>query len=164
MSEPQSDAAGNPSGWVREVVIAAVPIALGSLALTFLPEGSRLATGFPSPDSPAFFPTLISLLLIGMGLALLAQVKTSIRLAQAGYEPVTLRPIVITLALFLFYWFALSPAGFVVSSAVVIIGLGFAFGERITWRVLVFSIAFPVVIDIIFRKAANVWLPQAPWG
>ncbi len=164
MSEPQAEPAGHPSGWVREVVIAAVPIALGSLALTFLPEGPRLAPGFPSPDSPAFFPTLIALLLLAMGVALLAKVKTSMRIAQASYEPVTLRPIVTTLALFLFYWGALHPAGFVVSSAFVIIGLGFAFGERITWRALVFSITFPVVIDIIFRKAANVWLPQSPWG
>ncbi|MFM7569801.1 MAG: tripartite tricarboxylate transporter TctB family protein, partial [Betaproteobacteria bacterium] len=71
---------------------------------------------------------------------------------------------VITLALFLFYWLVLTPAGFIVSSAIVIIGLGFAFRERMTWRVLIFSIAFPVVVDLIFRKAANVWLPAAPWG
>jgi hypothetical protein len=163
MNEQQVKAESEPSGRLREGVIAAVPIALGMLALAFLPEGDRVSSGFPSPDSPAFFPTLISLLLIGLGLALLARTRISAEIALTTHEPIERLPALITAALLVFYWVALNPAGFVVSSAVVILGLGYVFRERFNWRVLAFALAFPLIVDFTFRRAANVWLPPAPW-
>lgn len=150
-------------GRIQEMVIGAIPIVLGLCALALLPEHHFFSQGFPSPTTPDFFPSLVGVFLVLVGVWLLARVKLSERIQQETHEAMVSLPVYQTCAVFFIYWLTLNHIGFIASSAIAILGLIYIFRERWRWQLVVFAIALPLVVSLLFKRSANVYLPTGLW-
>jgi len=150
-------------GLVQEIVISVIPVALGISALVLLPDHQFFKHGFPSPTTPDFFPSLVGVFLVLLGLFLLARVKHSEDIQRETHEPMVSLPVYQTCIVFFIFWLALNLIGFIASSALVILGLAYIFRERFRWQLMVFAIGFPLIVSLVFKRSANVYLPTGLW-
>ena len=148
---------------IQEISIAVVPVVLGFVGLFYLPSHDFFKQGFPAPSTPDFFPSLVGVFLVMVGLTLLAQIRKSREIQIATYEPMTTGPVYQTIAIFVLYWLLLNPIGFIASSAIAVLALCKVFRERLRLTTLIFAIALPCVVHVVFKRFANVYLPPLPW-
>lgn len=150
-------------GLIQEMVIGTIPIVLGLGALILLPDHDFFSKGFPAPTTPDFFPSLVGVFLVLVGVWLLARVKLSERIQQETHEAMVSLPVYQTCTVFFIYWLTLNQIGFIASSAVSILGLIYIFRERWRWQVVLFAFALPVIVSLLFKRSANVYLPIGLW-
>ena len=150
-------------GRIQEMVIGVIPVVLGISALTLLPDHAFFKHGFPSPTTPDFFPSLVGVFLVLLGLFLLARVKHSEDIQKETHEAMASLPVYQSCVVFFVFWVSLNVIGFIASSAVTILGLAYIFRERFRWQLLVFAIGFPLIVNLVFKRSANVYLPSGLW-
>lgn len=80
-------------GRIQEIVIGVIPVVLGISALTLLPDHAFFKHGFPSPTTPDFFPSLVGVFLVLLGLFLLARVKHSEDIQKETHEAMVSLPV-----------------------------------------------------------------------
>jgi putative tricarboxylic transport membrane protein len=135
--------------------------------------------------TPRTFPAIVGIALIALGLFLAGQAVYRARkaaLAEAGPgesaasdesaggvaleappEPAT-RKVVLQFALFFVYLAILIPVGFLISTAVFLMGITSIYASEKWIRNLIFSIAFAVVPYIAFVYGLAVYLPVGILG
>lgn len=150
-------------GLFQEIVIGVIPVVLGIGALLLLPDHQFFKHGFPSPTTPDFFPSLVGVFLVLLGLFLLARVKQSEDIQKETHEAMVTLPVYQTCTVFIVFWLVLNFIGFIASSALTILGLAYIFHERFRWQLLVFAIGFPLIVSQVFKRSANVYLPSGLW-
>ena len=148
---------------IQEIFIAVVPVVLGFAGLVSLPSHDFFRHGFPSPTTPDFFPSLVCVFLILVGLMLLARIRKSHEIQIATHEPMTAGPVYQTIAVFVIYWLLLNPIGFIASSALAVLALCQVYRERLRLTNIIFAISLPCLVHFVFKHFANVYLPPFPW-
>jgi hypothetical protein len=149
-------------GTTQEISIAVVPMVLGFAGLVLLPSHDFFRQGFPAPTTPDFFPSLVGVFLVLVGLTLLMRIRQSRVIQIATHEPMTAGPVYQTIAVFVVYWLLLNPIGFIASSALAVLALCHVFRERLRLTTLIFAISLPCVVHVVFKRFANVYLPPLP--
>lgn len=150
-------------GSIQETGISLFAVVLGLAGLVFLPGHDFFRHGFPAPTTPDFFPSLVGVFLVVVGLTLFARIRTSREIQIATIEPMTVGPVYQTIAVFIMYWLLVNPIGFIASSALTVLALCHVFRERLRLTTLIFAIALPCVVHVVFKRSANVYLPPFPW-
>lgn len=160
-------------------VLAGVFFGVLALAAIFflIPTGVRVPGGVKiAALSPDFWPTIIAWAAVFASAALILEATLLSSPSddvdedfeeQAKYDlatlPAALRTIVLTAALFVFY-FTLSVGGMVAASIVLIAAMMLFFGERKYLLVIILSAFVPIALYIFFRFVANVPIPLGVFG
>ncbi|QTF93803.1 tripartite tricarboxylate transporter TctB family protein [Halomonas sp. BM-2019] len=156
---------------LKEISIGLFVLALSFLLIVFLiPEGvpqpSRLREG---QISPRFWPLIATSILLISGLVLTAMAwfekeKGMASDAEDGDEPLppmqAVTGLVVGCVLLAGYLWAMTRVGMVVASALGILLLGYAYGER-RWRILVpVALLLPVALYLFFVYVAGIPIPD----
>ncbi len=148
---------------LKEISISLVPLTLGVCALVLLPGHDFFSQGFPDASTPDFFPSLIGMFLILLGLLMLVFTKQSELIDRNARETMLAKPVFQTCIIFLLYWLILNQIGFVLSSVMVILALSYVFEQHFSMPLLTYSILLPIIVYFVFKKSANVYLPTPTW-
>jgi putative tricarboxylic transport membrane protein len=150
----------------REVWPPAVLAVAGLLAVN---EARRLKFGTVGAPGPGFFPLVLAVSFSLVCLAILAMALTGRATESAEgsreAEPVVPRwKVLATLGVMFAYAFALEPAGFVLSTAALLLFFFRALeGQR--WPVAVAaSVLTSIAVYVVFRMWLLVRLPPGPWN
>ena len=143
---------------IAGVVMLAVSIGYGVLTAG-LPDRS-----LPDTPGPAFLPTLITLGLLVLSVALLIRGVVDARRESGGADRygVPARGW-IALAGFAVYVGLLPSLGFVAASVLFFAGLMWLYGERNKILIGLTSILVPVVLFYLFTAGFQILLPRGPW-
>lgn len=112
---------------------------------------------------PAFFPTLVAVLLLIVG-AIYFWVSLGLD-EPNGFRALTAesyRTVAVTLAVFVFYAAILRPTGFLLSSGLVVVILSVFYGARHIPSIALVAVGVPLLIYAIFRRLLLVALPELP--
>lgn len=152
----------------QDVAVAIVGTMLGLGALIAIPveiPGQSYAA-IENVQSPAFFPILISLLLIGLGLLLLAsRLRNPTKAQSVGLRSDEVGPVeapgrlLATAICLIAYYSALTLIGMVTASVVLIAALALILGYRRFAVLGTIALALPVAIYLAFEKGLFVLLP-----
>jgi len=148
----------------RNIIAALVLIVCGATYAyftSFLPERS-----LPNTPGPPFFPWVVTIILLGLSVALLLQgilglgdSRTPIKVA-ASSSGLSNRPAVWALGLFVVYLVSLEPVGFVLATLPFFAILMWLFGERRLWLVALGAIGMTAFLYFVFRHGFSVFLPK----
>jgi putative tricarboxylic transport membrane protein len=113
--------------------------------------------------SPAFWPSVVAWLAIGLGLILAVKALLSIAAAPepAGSNPPT--PIwrsMLAIALMFAYYAAIKALGIVLASVLALAALAWLFGERRRGVLLLTALLLPIGLYYFFTKIASIPLPM----
>jgi uncharacterized membrane protein len=148
---------------INEIIIALIPIILGLGAIALSPNHDFLNQGFPSTDTPDFFPSLVGIFLILIGFGLLKNIKRSEEIQQLLHEIMVAKAVYQTIIIFLLYWLTISFLGFILSSGFAIAAIILVFGERLKFTTLLYIVSLPCLVFLVFKYAAKVYLPSISW-
>jgi putative tricarboxylic transport membrane protein len=123
----------------------------------------------PHTPGPPFFPYVIISIIGALSLALLvkglAGLKTKDGVAQRAQWRISVPPgPILALGAFLIYLVFLPFAGFLISSVLFFAVLMALYGCRAWPTIVIWSVAIPVVLFVIFTRAFQILLPIGPWG
>lgn len=143
---------------IAAVALLALGIVYGYLAVQ-LPERSQ--SNIPGP---AFFPYLITVVLIGLSVALLVQ-----GIRGPWREPLELDlseriPAIVALVVFAVYIAALPRLGFEVASIPFAGVMIWLYGGRNRLLVAAGAVALPLFLSLLFREAFRIPLPHGSWS
>ena len=139
----------------------------GSIVL-LLPSqvGGATLAAVGNMRSPAFFPVVAAVLMGLLGLLLTLRGATASRRAPsatAGEPAGDSRRMGMVALLLIGATLALPLAGFVPTVAVLMAGLGFAFGYRRAVILGALCLLMPLAIFVLFESALRVLLPRGPF-
>ncbi|MEM8959483.1 MAG: tripartite tricarboxylate transporter TctB family protein [Pseudomonadota bacterium] len=146
--------------------IGVVASALGIAALALVP-GEVARDGlqdFGNVRSAAFFPVISAVFLILLSAALLLRAvragalsPTESRMPAISFKVAAVGSALGIAGLAVFW------LGFLVTTALLIAGLSFVFGERRLRVIAALAVSVPLAIQILFRETLNVLLPSGIW-
>ena len=143
---------------LRNIVAAAALLALGiayGYLATQLPERSQ--SNLPGP---AFFPYLITIVLVALALGLLVQGIRGYRRSPLDLNLRERVPAIAALLLFAVYLIALPRLGFLLASMPFAGAMIWLYGSR-SWLVVVAGAAgLPLFLSLLFREALRIPLPH----
>jgi putative tricarboxylic transport membrane protein len=120
------------------------------------------------PVGPRAFPALIGVVLLFSGILLLFERRT--RKEQEVSSPVSSdswrhqKVLIVILVWTALYYTAFEPVGYLLSTAIYILGLLTGFRHRATLSNILIAISFSLVVDLVFTKLLNVELPVGLLG
>jgi hypothetical protein len=143
----------------QDLGAALIFVAIGSAALAFRGD---LEVGSAAQMGPAYFPTILGWLILGIGVILLV---SSLKLDGPPIERIQLRPLLtIVVAVLLFGWL-LESVGLIVSTVVVTLVAAYA---RRSWRwgeSLLLGAGLALFAAVVFVWALSqplpLWLPES---
>jgi len=142
-------------------IVALVLIALGILALI---GAAGLEAGGYAPIGPAFFPTIVGLGLLGLGVVFL--VRTTVRPDEtlgrqaAEEEAATHWPTTtVALVVLVVYAFVLQALGYVVATVVFFVVMARVLGSRRIIRDAAIAIALSLILYLSFTQVLGIRLP-----
>ena len=118
---------------------------------------------------PRALPFLLGIILAILGVALAAQtyagrVPTSTSIKDAQADPPLGRTAILTVGLLLGYAFLLDKAGFITSTAVLMLtAMAGVLGMRRWFFMTVFAVAFAAGTWLVFNTLLGIPLPRDPW-
>ena len=119
--------------------------------------------GLPNTPGPAFFPTVITLALAVLSLALLVRSLSAVAVDQAGLpESIALRGWLV-LGAFVVYLLAMPTLGFLTASVPFFAVLTWSYGERRPIVVVLTSVVVPAALLLVFRSGFQIFLPRGIW-
>lgn len=111
------------------------------------------------PLSPRYFPRLITLFLLFVGVLLTSGITIK-RGAKEIKEPEFMKDTVQIIAVFIVYYYLIGLLGWFTSSVTTLAFMTFLYGSR-SWKITLFlSAALPLVLYLFFEKIAHVMLPR----
>ena len=119
----------------------------------------------PNTPGPSFFPFVIITIVAVLSAALLLK-GLAARRAEKGTgakTPFDQLP-ALTLSAFVIYLALLPWAGFLVPSVAFFATLMWLYGSRRPVRILLWSVAVPTLLYVIFTEAFQILLPAGPFG
>ena len=147
---------------LRNIVAAAALLALGityGYMATQLPERSQ--SNLPGP---AFFPYLITIILVALALGLLVQGIRGYRRAPLDLNLRERGPAIAALLLFAAYLVALPRLGFLLASIPFAGAMIWLYGGRSWLFVVAGAAALPLFLSLLFREVLRIPLPHGSWS
>ena len=148
---------------LREIVSALVLLAISGLyiwATLHIPDRT-----IPNTPGPSFFPLVIAGIVACLSLALLAKGILRLRAgSDVRIEKESIRSAIATLALFAVFLAVLPHTGFVVAGVGFFAGLMFLYGARSPVRIVLWSLAVPVALFLVFTRVFHILLPSGSSG
>jgi len=114
----------------------------------------------PNTPSPAFFPWIITLVILGLSVWLLLRGLRQPGVESEPIEAAKLRLAAAAMVLFLLYLVAMPVLGFVLATLPFFAAMMMLYGERRPIWIGTGAIGFTVGLYIVFRHGFNVFLPQ----
>lgn len=119
----------------------------------------------PNTPGPSFFPFVIITIVAGLSVALLVKGVTALKSAeQTVITSSSARLPFLMLGAFALFLAILPWAGFLIASVVFFAILMLLYGSRSTVKIVVWSVALPTALYVIFTEAFQVILPTGPLG
>lgn len=149
----------------RRNIIAAVVLIVCGLGYMYLTSGLPVRS-LPNTPGPSFFPWIISVVLLGLSVALLLQAITSsdgyaATLGEGRAEAGRNRGRAIwALGAFIAYVVLLPRFGFIIATAPFFAFQMVLFGERRPLLVAIGALAMTAILYVLFRHGFGVFLPR----
>ena len=148
---------------LREIVSALVLLAISGFYIwaTFhIPDRT-----IPNTPGPSFFPFVIAGIVACLSSALLTRGILRLRGGSGvRIERGNIRSAIATLALFAVFLTVLPHTGFVIAGVGFFAGSMFLYGARSLVRIVLWSLAVPVVLFLVFTRIFHILLPSGPSG
>lgn len=143
--------------------VAGVALLLFGLVVSYQTVGI-IRQGGAAPDSPGFFPLIVSIGLVVFGLVFLLEAffrpDDALREAVSDEDEKTdWRKFGLLLLALLLYVFLLAPLGYIVATTLFFVGAAWVMGSRKVVRDLVVGLAFSAAIYFGFTELLSVRLP-----
>jgi putative tricarboxylic transport membrane protein len=147
--------------YLRRLIEGAVLIGLGALILILIPSQIQIIPGMETETSPSFLPTVLAVLVMLLGAALIAQgFLSSKRDAPPDLSRVVVFRVGLSVVLLIVYTILFPRLGFVVTSGLVVGIYAYLFGSRNVLKITITVIAVPVVIWVFFEILFRIPLPH----
>lgn len=142
----------NPQDLAAGALLIAIGI-LGRLLIGHLPMGTAFRMG------PAFMPTVISWMIVGVGLVLIAR---SLLVSGPRLVIGDIRPLGVVLASFASFGFLIETSGLVAASMALALLAGLADRDHRWKEAIVFSAALTVFAVVVFKILLGLPMPVWP--
>lgn len=145
-------------------IIAAIGLlifsALYTWATFYIPDRT-----IPNTPGPSFFPFVIITIVAILSLALLIKGISARRTGDGGQFRISpARLPALTMAVFFIYLVLLPWVGFPIASVVFFAALMLLYGNRDAVKIVLWSLAVPIVLFVTFTEAFQILLPRGPLG
>ncbi len=132
---------------------------LCAVALLFLLDGVRYRFGSPAEMGPGFFPRVLSLLLLVIGVVVMLR---AVRSDAAALDKLHLRPLALVCAALLVFAATLTTLGLVAAALCVVVLSTFAGGRSAWWEIVLLAVGLSVFSAILFVYALGQPIPVWP--
>ena len=133
-------------------------------ALVAVNEARKLRFGSLSAPGPGFVPLCLAVALALVGLLLLWRALREPASPAPPAAPGARWKSVVSLAALVAYTFALEPLGFVLATAALLFFFFRVLDGQRWWVALAGAVAISLLSYLVFARALNVRLPEAPWS
>ena len=145
-------------------IIAAIGLlifsALYAWATFYIPDRT-----IPNTPGPSFFPFVIITVVGILSLALLIKGISGLRTGEGGqFQESAARLPALTMGVFFIYLVLLPWVGFLIASVVFFAVLMVLYGGREPVKIVIWSLAVPIGLFVIFTEAFQILLPRGPFG
>ena len=147
-------------GLSRQRIIGLAVVVIGALfLLVFIPAGVDSPRDVPHITwSPSFWPSIVSVLLMSMGMALIVRPDKPPPQTPADDRARPAR-LLVTLGMLFAFYFAVDTLGLVAPAMLLMFGLMRFAGEKRDALIATIAITVPVGLYFFFEKAAGVPIP-----
>jgi len=139
-------------------ISAAIVLILFGILYGFL-TANLPARSLPNTPSPAFFPWIITVIILVLSVWLLLRGLRQPSVASEPIDAAKLRLAATAMMLFLLYLVAMPVLGFVLATCPFFAAMMMLYGEKRPIWIGTGAIGFTAVLYIIFRHGFNVFLP-----
>lgn len=109
---------------------------------------------------PVFFPRILLVAMLMLSLAVMWEGRQEKSIPISGQQ---LLPVIAAIGLTGFYIFAITAAGFLISTTVFVFILPWLLGYRNVRLIVVVTALYPVSVWYLFDKIFKIILPTSPW-
>jgi putative tricarboxylic transport membrane protein len=145
----------------KENIISGALIVLLGIYVYWTSSGFGLKGLSPDPLGPAFYPKMLGIGFIVLGLLLIilsTRIKEEATLKERFFNSGNMK-ILIIIGLGILYYLTLLKIGFIIATALFIIAIMIVTGERLWWKIGLTSLFVSFGLFFLFSKILKIMLP-----